>query len=30
LRLLEPMDQPGINQLTIGLETKVENERGER
>ena len=30
LRLIEPMDQPGIYQLAVGLETKVENERGER
>jgi D-proline reductase (dithiol) PrdB len=30
LRLIEPMDQPGIYQLAVGLETEVENERGER
>jgi D-proline reductase (dithiol) PrdB len=30
LRLIEPMDQPGIYQLAVGLETQVENERGER
>lgn len=30
LRLLEPMDQPGIRRLVVALETKVENERGER
>lgn len=30
LRLLEPMDQPGIYQLAVGLETQVENDRGER
>jgi len=30
LRLLEPMDQPGIRQLAVGLETQVEGERGER
>lgn len=30
LRLVEPMDQPGIYQLAVGLETQVENERGER
>lgn len=30
LRLLEPMDQPGIRQLAVQLETEVEKERGER
>lgn len=30
LRLMEPMDQPGIRQLAVGLETQVERERGER
>jgi D-proline reductase (dithiol) PrdB len=30
LRLIEPMDQPGIYQLAVGLETQVEGERGER
>ncbi|MBA2528144.1 MAG: hypothetical protein H0V18_20530 [Pyrinomonadaceae bacterium] len=30
LRLIEPMDHPGIYQLAVGLETQVENERGER
>jgi len=30
LRWIEPMDQPGIYQLAVGLETEVENERGER
>ena len=30
LRLIEPMDQPGIHKLTVELETQVENERGER
>ncbi|CAN5589366.1 MAG: hypothetical protein H0T77_09980 [Pyrinomonadaceae bacterium] len=30
LRLIEPMDQPGIYQLAVELETQVENERGER
>lgn len=30
LRLIEPMDQPGIRQLAVGLETQVEGERGER
>ena len=30
LRLIEPMDQPGIYQLAVGIETEVENERGER
>ena len=30
LRLIEPMDQPGIRQLAVGLETQVEKDRGER
>lgn len=30
LRLIEPMDQPGICQLAVELETQVERERGER
>lgn len=30
LRLIEPMDQPGIRQLVVELETQVENERGEK
>ncbi|MGH9970721.1 MAG: glycine/sarcosine/betaine reductase selenoprotein B family protein [Pyrinomonadaceae bacterium] len=30
LRLIEPMDQPGIRELVVELETEVENERGER
>lgn len=30
LRLLEPMDQPGIRNLTVELESDVERERGER
>jgi len=30
LRLIEPMDQPGIQRLTVALETAVENSRGER
>ncbi len=30
LRLIEPMDQPAIRQLTVTLETQVEGERGER
>ena len=30
LRLIEPMDQPGIRQLTVALQTQVEGERGER
>ena len=30
LRLLEPMDQPGIYQLVVELESQVEKERGER
>jgi hypothetical protein len=29
LRLLEPMDQPGIRQLVVELETQVEKSRGE-
>ena len=30
LRLIEPMDQPGIRRLTVALESQVENARGER
>jgi len=30
LRLIEPMDQPGIRQLTVGLQTEVQKDRGER
>jgi len=30
LRLIEPMDQVGIRNLTVELETQVENARGER
>ncbi len=30
LRLVEPMDQPGIRQLAVALETQIEGERGER
>lgn len=30
LRLIEPMDQPGIRQLTVTLESQVEQDRGER
>ena len=30
LRLIEPMDQPGIRQLVVELETQVEKARGER
>ncbi len=30
LRLIEPMDQPGIRQLTVVLESQVEKARGER
>ena len=30
LRLIEPMDQPGIQRLAVQLETEVENSRGER
>jgi len=30
LRLIEPMDQPGIRQLAVGLETQIEKDRGER
>lgn len=30
LRLIEPIDQPGVYKLTVELETEVEKERGER
>lgn len=30
LRLLEPIDQPGVRKLTVTLETAVEQSRGER
>jgi hypothetical protein len=30
LRLIEPMDQPAIRQLTVTLQSQVQNERGER
>jgi D-proline reductase (dithiol) PrdB len=30
LRLIEPMDQPGIRKLTVELESEVEESRGER
>lgn len=30
LRLIEPMDQPGIRKLVVDLETQVEKSRGER
>lgn len=30
LRLIEPMDQPSIRQLTVVLQSRVEGERGER
>jgi D-proline reductase (dithiol) PrdB len=30
LRLIEPMDQPGIRQLAVALQSQVEGERGER
>ncbi|MBC8030943.1 MAG: hypothetical protein H7Z16_12595 [Pyrinomonadaceae bacterium] len=30
LRLIEPMDQPGIRKLTVALESQVEKARGER
>ena len=30
LRLIEPMDQPGIRQLGVVLETQVQKDRGER
>ena len=30
LRLIEPMDQPAIRQLTVTLQSQVQGERGER
>jgi hypothetical protein len=30
LRLIEPMDQPGIRKLVVELESQVEEARGER
>jgi sugar phosphate isomerase/epimerase len=30
LRLIEPIDQPGVRKLTVALETEVEQERGEK
>jgi len=30
LRLIEPMDQPGIHELSVALESQVEEARGER
>lgn len=30
LRLIEPMDQPGVYQLAVDLESQVEKQRGER
>jgi D-proline reductase (dithiol) PrdB len=30
LRLIEPIDQPGVHKLTVELETEVEKERGEK
>ena len=30
LRLIEPMDQPGIRKLVVALESQVEEARGER
>jgi len=30
LRLIEPMDQPGLRQLVVTLESQVEESRGER
>jgi D-proline reductase (dithiol) PrdB len=30
LRLIEPIDQPGVYKLTVELETEVQHERGER
>ena len=30
LRLIEPMDQPGVRKLVVALETAVEKSRGER
>jgi hypothetical protein len=30
LRLIEPMDQPGIRELSVEMESQVEAARGER
>jgi len=30
LRLIEPMDQPGIRRLVVALQSQVQNARGER
>jgi hypothetical protein len=30
LRLIEPMDQPGIRKLVVELQSQVEEARGER
>jgi D-proline reductase (dithiol) PrdB len=30
LRLIEPMDQPGIHKLVVALQSEVEKARGER
>lgn len=30
LRLIEPMDQPGVRKLVVALETEVEKQRGEK
>jgi hypothetical protein len=30
LRLIEPMDQPGIRKLSVTMESQVEEARGER
>jgi D-proline reductase (dithiol) PrdB len=30
LRLIEPMDQPGVRRLSVTLESEIESERGER
>jgi hypothetical protein len=30
LRLIEPIDQPGVRKLVVDLETEVEQERGEK
>jgi hypothetical protein len=30
LRLIEPMDQPGVRNLVVELESQVEKARGER
>jgi hypothetical protein len=30
LRLIEPMDQPGVRKLVVALQSAVEKSRGER